>query len=114
MILRPPRSTLFPYTTLFRSTVAHLQDGIDDEFPVLKARSKISWTAESAAHANEMGKRAHSGPFIVVAQKSRVALVREAKPPSAADPGNLAGCEDAFAGRTRVHSAVDRDRVARH
>src|SRR2546430_10378220 len=24
MIRRPPRSTLFPYTTLFRSTIAHL------------------------------------------------------------------------------------------
>src|SRR2546429_1600503 len=32
MIRRPPRSTLFPYTTLFRSNsrvpVGHLQDGI--------------------------------------------------------------------------------------
>src|SRR3712207_7664009 len=26
MIRRPPRSTLFPYTTLFRSTLAHLTD----------------------------------------------------------------------------------------
>src|SRR2546425_7909519 len=28
MIRRPPRSTLFPYTTLFRSTVARLADGV--------------------------------------------------------------------------------------
>src|SRR3712207_7265412 len=27
MIRRPPRSTLFPYTTLFRSTVYQLPDG---------------------------------------------------------------------------------------
>src|SRR2546430_5278785 len=27
MIRRPPRSTLFPYTTLFRSVVEHLRDG---------------------------------------------------------------------------------------
>src|SRR3712207_8648195 len=27
MIRRPPRSTLFPYTTLFRSTVAPVLDG---------------------------------------------------------------------------------------
>src|SRR2546425_5916237 len=26
MIRRPPRSTLFPYTTLFRSLAVHLQD----------------------------------------------------------------------------------------
>src|SRR3712207_7448657 len=32
MIRRPPRSTLFPYTTLFRSAqVLRLDDGVDDE-----------------------------------------------------------------------------------
>src|SRR3712207_7015151 len=29
MIRRPPRSTLFPYTTLFRSLVAELLDRVD-------------------------------------------------------------------------------------
>src|SRR2546430_2820905 len=29
MIRRPPRSTLFPYTTLFRSDLHHLVDGPD-------------------------------------------------------------------------------------
>src|SRR2546422_6318399 len=28
MIRRPPRSTLFPYTTLFRSTVDYLQNSV--------------------------------------------------------------------------------------
>src|SRR5256885_2440935 len=28
MIRRPPRSTLFPYTTLFRSCGAHREDGV--------------------------------------------------------------------------------------
>src|SRR3989454_2469917 len=28
MIRRPPRSTLFPYTTLFRSIIAGIQDGL--------------------------------------------------------------------------------------
>src|SRR3989442_11960795 len=31
MIRRPPRSTLFPYTTLFRSVGAHLRFVFDDE-----------------------------------------------------------------------------------
>src|SRR3712207_667541 len=40
MIRRPPRSTLFPYTTLFRSGVCHTdlhyrEGGINDEFPFL-------------------------------------------------------------------------------
>src|SRR5256885_12968075 len=30
MIRRPPRSTLFPYTTLFRSVLIPLPDGISD------------------------------------------------------------------------------------
>src|SRR2546427_7417439 len=29
MIRRPPRSTLFPYTTLFRSYTRRTQDGVD-------------------------------------------------------------------------------------
>src|SRR3712207_9261065 len=31
MIRRPPRSTLFPYTTLFRSELASRLDGVDPE-----------------------------------------------------------------------------------
>jgi Signal transduction histidine kinase len=31
MIRRPPRSTLFPYTTLFRSNEGHLPEGLDPE-----------------------------------------------------------------------------------
>src|SRR5260221_10180584 len=32
MIRRPPRSTLFPYTTLFRSISSKIEDGIGTEF----------------------------------------------------------------------------------
>src|SRR2546430_4647189 len=67
MIRRPPRSTLFPYTTLFRSQVAHgdLQHGnilvrggsiqlVDYDgmwVPALKGR-----------HATEIGHRAYQHP----------------------------------------------------
>src|SRR3712207_7122463 len=40
MIRRPPRSTLFPYTTLFRSCVARL----------LRPPSACAWTAAGAAY----------------------------------------------------------------
>src|SRR5256885_3029585 len=36
MILRPPRSTLFPYTTLFRSTLIYVLQG--DKEPVTASR----------------------------------------------------------------------------
>src|SRR3712207_7519250 len=38
MIRRPPRSTLFPYTTLFRSFVLHSTRGRDDPDPWLSTR----------------------------------------------------------------------------
>src|SRR2546426_9504802 len=36
MIRRPPRSTLFPYTTLFRSLAHSILDGCDGELARLK------------------------------------------------------------------------------
>src|SRR5437660_7342434 len=33
MLLRPPRSTLFPYTTLFRSSPTGLPTGVDGALP---------------------------------------------------------------------------------
>src|SRR3712207_8103082 len=45
MIRRPPRSTLFPYTTLFRSVVhqgpALAGRGLDQEQPVAPARGTV-------------------------------------------------------------------------
>src|SRR5687768_17974548 len=47
MIRRPPRSTLFPYTTLFRSGVCNLTIEITDEF-----REKVDKAARSVAGSN--------------------------------------------------------------
>src|SRR2546425_6036746 len=49
MIRRPPRSTLFPYTTLFRS-LGELQNG-----PDCRARANEVWAACRAQHASERG-----------------------------------------------------------
>src|SRR5256885_3793943 len=43
MIRRPPRSTLFPYTTLFRSQV-RLDAGRGTELDTSRARSQLSTT----------------------------------------------------------------------
>src|SRR3712207_7435946 len=42
MIRRPPRSTLFPYTTLFRSAADHLDDAAADRADRLSASSTLS------------------------------------------------------------------------
>src|SRR5690242_21534702 len=39
MIRRPPRSTLFPYTTLFRSDLGQVQQIINQREQVLRART---------------------------------------------------------------------------
>src|SRR3712207_9296946 len=41
MIRRPPRSTLFPYTTLFRSVVGAERDGVDDVVVVGRALFEV-------------------------------------------------------------------------
>src|SRR2546427_3664701 len=64
MIRRPPRSTLFPYTTLFRSMVGRsisclVPPGHADEVPTLLARLERgelveSYEARSEEHTSEL------------------------------------------------------------
>src|SRR5256885_9426490 len=55
MIRRPPRSTLFPYTTLFRSYAPSFSKRIEPRylFPSLPA-SCIIWPLRSEEHTSEL------------------------------------------------------------
>src|SRR3989442_1889896 len=63
MIRRPPRSTLFPYTTLFRSTTFPHRSAV----PQIPARKHSSWTIwlwstnrlRSEEHTSELQSRPH-------------------------------------------------------
>src|SRR2546429_5792753 len=57
MIRRPPRSTLFPYTTLFRSSSARPTNGQKSEFPVFPLGQTASWPQDPSAH-REIAPRA--------------------------------------------------------
>src|SRR5687767_15715132 len=64
MIRRPPRSTLFPYTTLFRST--DVRDTIPPPAPgtvdvrlLGNATTGPSWTARSEEHTSELQSLAY-------------------------------------------------------
>src|SRR3712207_7427235 len=46
MIRRPPRSTLFPYTTLFRSHLLHLR-GIESVVLELRSRQEVETTVRA-------------------------------------------------------------------
>src|SRR2546430_6133345 len=53
MIRRPPRSTLFPYTTLFRSAAPWLRDG-DVVVVTSKVVSKCEGRLRSEEHTSEL------------------------------------------------------------
>src|SRR5437588_6370783 len=61
MIRRPPRSTLFPYTTLFRSVDVEADQFLELRIP-LQARQdgrlRLSWRARSEEHTSEL--KSHS------------------------------------------------------
>src|SRR3712207_7062301 len=76
MIRRPPRSTLFPYTTLFRSLGRHVG------FPVaLEGALKLKELAYIHAEGFAAGELKH-GPIAVVDQGTPVVVV---VPPRARD-----------------------------
>src|SRR2546422_7144975 len=62
MIRRPPRSTLFPYTTLFRSQVSNFQ--LEFQFRLrfqisAKVSSPLEVSARSEEHTSELQSRLH-------------------------------------------------------
>src|SRR2546429_1826248 len=71
MIRRPPRSTLFPYTTLFRSGAvdlrlpARMERFGDDAHPALIAETsryqvyQVRWPVRSEEHTSELQSRLH-------------------------------------------------------
>src|SRR6266498_5277342 len=58
MIRRPPRSTLFPYTTLFRSTCAPRKAGRADPRHGAQRR-RLRRASRSEEHTSELQSRPH-------------------------------------------------------
>src|SRR2546422_2719090 len=60
MIRRPPRSTLFPYTTLFRSSTEDKRTSrLAPTTRILKNRASRSRTNRSEEHTSELQSRLH-------------------------------------------------------
>src|SRR3989442_2696490 len=65
MIRRPPRSTLFPYTTLFRSHLGHRHLRLDDRHPAARvhpgdaAAAAVQIAHRSEEHTSELQSRPH-------------------------------------------------------
>src|SRR2546429_6932592 len=86
MIRRPPRSTLFPYTTLFRS---YLKDGYFDQdrqltllenilkegrakgYPLTRLVANMEW-ARSEEHTSELQSRLHLVCRLLLEKKKKI------------------------------------------
>src|SRR3989442_8950032 len=71
MIRRPPRSTLFPYTTLFRSLNARQLPGTD-------AAAQPFWSSDSRSeeHTSELQSRPHLVCRLLLEKKKKTILTR--------------------------------------
>src|SRR2546430_4194883 len=58
MIRRPPRSTLFPYTTLFRSALETGRLFAAGRRPAALGRQSVGWPNDSAARRTGIGRHA--------------------------------------------------------
>src|SRR3989442_8105614 len=84
MIRRPPRSTLFPYTTLFRS--AHV-GAKDSHLAALAAQSQASamsqqvlddlWRERSEEHTSELQSRPHLVCRLLLEKKKQITTVHD-------------------------------------
>src|SRR2546422_1943524 len=70
MIRRPPRSTLFPYTTLFRSRLDFPCPSCKRAFPFSNSRVKRILTADASIHADFSRSEEHTSEL-----QSRLHLV---------------------------------------
>src|SRR5258705_2783192 len=74
MIRRPPRSTLFPYTTLFRSLLFPTNLKLVSKHPKLKTDYENAWIAEvlrSEEHTSELQSLRHLVCRLLLEKKKR-------------------------------------------
>src|SRR2546429_4033450 len=71
MIRRPPRSTLFPYTTLFRSQIGRCIIGDDVEIGANTTIDRGSVDDRSEEHTSELQSRLHLVCRLLLEKKKR-------------------------------------------
>src|SRR3989449_7472721 len=90
MIRRPPRSTLFPYTTLFRSLFSILREGADGSTPEVFTRGR---GARNSLCDTGPGRRSavarHAAPLATPSRHGRSNRNAALKPPMKAKPAEV-------------------------
>src|SRR2546422_1410139 len=76
MIRRPPRSTLFPYTTLFRSAFADIQRGCCADLHPARVRAGVpeafARAERSEEHTSELQSRLHLVCRLLLEKKKHI------------------------------------------
>src|SRR2546422_5640087 len=79
MIRRPPRSTLFPYTTLFRSPTLAMARAVGSRLPVLMgtlACDSEPRCKRSEEHTSELQSRLHLVCRLLLEKKKKIVITR--------------------------------------
>src|SRR5947209_10991438 len=76
MIRRPPRSTLFPYTTLFRSSRSYVLADVTAVVPV-SVRTSVAIDPRSEEHTSELQSRQYLVCRLLLEKKKNVIHSRE-------------------------------------
>src|SRR2546429_1477943 len=74
MIRRPPRSTLFPYTTLFRSAIAEIAGRDDNHVVQIPDPHPAEGEARSEEHTSELQSRLHLVCRLLLEKKKKANL----------------------------------------
>src|SRR2546427_5362659 len=101
MIRRPPRSTLFPYTTLFRSPCGLVEHHEDEPLDDLRRpRAAVRLDADqlvhrSEEHTSELQSQSNLVCRLLLEKKKNEEQVRERKPTRHRPPGSYAAAHTA-------------------
>src|SRR2546422_6871428 len=99
MIRRPPRSTLFPYTTLFRSHIPHARRIAEETGATLRvvvndertARALAGSGLRSEEHTSELQSRLHLVCRLLLEKKKTDITARRARATHGSQQGALGG-----------------------
>src|SRR2546422_7528639 len=102
MIRRPPRSTLFPYTTLFRSRQAGGEDVSRHDSPTLRRLVRdqglrlpqLAVVERSEEHTSELQSRLHLVCRLLLEKKKNHYLTRISRPTTTATAGSTSRSPD--------------------
>src|SRR2546430_11297292 len=82
MIRRPPRSTLFPYTTLFRSLIQLALHHVADAHQLRISRKRFQFESRSEEHTSELQSQSNLVCRLLLEKKKRHPLPRTHKRPA--------------------------------